>query len=382
MIKQKYIAISSFFTILFLLLIPRVCAQPVSVPKEKASEMRAQFVEYGRGFLGKPYKSGGIGPDSFDCSGFVYASAKGSMGIDLPRTSRALYSYTSRIELEDLQSGDLVFFKTTSSGSISHVGIWLGNDEFIHSASDGPKTGVIITNLKTDKYWNKCYAGAGKFLPSVSGEVKKTSADSAKTDGADAGSLQKKSQKSESSGDEMELVTPDMLASKGKDSFLSKIVLDLSLGIDWNFFSPDSVSLNYRGFDSMIHAYYDAKNFRPGIGTYIRYDSDTGIMQFPVVLTLTLGDYTRIFMGPVITAGSPEYDGEEIKSSVFPGIIGACWNTPSIKAGKVNVSFIQDIHYTVFNKKNGTALSPKKSVTSGLVFSSGVRVSLPMTNVL
>ncbi len=382
MIKQKYFAISSFFLILFVLLIPRVCAQPAALPKENAAEMRSQFVEYGKVFLGKPYKAGGIGPDSFDCSGFVYASAKGSIGIDLPRTSRALYSYTSRIELSDLQAGDLVFFKTTSSGTISHVGIWLGNDEFIHSASDGPRTGIIITNLKTDKYWNKCYAGAGKFLPSVSKEVKNESASSVKIDDADSGSSPKNLQKSEKSDGELELVTPDMLASKNQDSFLSKIVLDASLGIDWNFFTSNSVKLNYRGADSMIHARYNGENFRPGVGAYIRYDSDTKVMQFPVVLTLTLGDYTRIFMGPVITAGTPEYDGEEIKSSFFPGIMGVAWNTPSLKVGKCGISIFQDIHYTVFNKMDGTALRARNSVTSGLVFSSGIRVSLPISNIL
>ena len=59
-----------------------------------------------------------------------------------------------------------------------------------------------------------------------------------------------------------------------------------------------------------------------------------------------------------------------------------CWQTPSITAGKVKLSLQQDIHYSVFDQTNGAALSLKNSLVSGLVFSTGVRVTLPLANVL
>lgn len=59
-----------------------------------------------------------------------------------------------------------------------------------------------------------------------------------------------------------------------------------------------------------------------------------------------------------------------------------CFNSPSFKAGKTDVSFVQDIHYTVFNDTDGSALSALNSLATGLVFSSGVRVTLPLSTLL
>ncbi len=203
MIKQKYLALSSVAIIFFILIVPRVCAQPVSVTAEKAAELRLEMIDYGKKFLGKPYASGGIGPDSFDCSGFTYAVASASVGIQLPRTARGQYSYTSRIKFEELQAGDLVFFRTTSSGTISHVGLYIGNDEFIHSASAGPSTGIIITNIKTDKYWNRCYAGAGRLLTKAE--------ESALMPKEEKSQSEEKTEKAPPADDGLELVTEEML---------------------------------------------------------------------------------------------------------------------------------------------------------------------------
>lgn len=134
----------------------------------------------------------------------------------------------------------------------------------------------------------------------------------------------------------------------------------------------------------MAHAMYDG-DMKPGLGTYIRYDRGTGVVQLPIVLTYSLSEYIRLFIGPVITFGKPNLPGDsdqEIKASFFPGILGVCFNTPSIEAGKFKISFTQDIHYTVYNTTDKAALSPYKSLASGLVLSSGIRVTLPMSNVL
>ena len=93
----------------------------------------------------------------------------------------------------------------------------------------------------------------------------------------------------------------------------------------------------------------------------------------------------RIFAGPVFTIGTPYLPGnndERIKASVFPGILGISFNSPSFKAGKTDISFVQDIHYTVFNDTDGSALNALKSFATGLVFSSGVRVTIPLRELI
>jgi len=85
--------------------------------------------------LGKPYKWGAEGPDSYDCSGFTLkAWAKG--GVSLPHSSKAQAGYGSRVSVSDLQPGDLIFFHSP----ISHVGIYLGGGQMIHA----PRSGDVV----------------------------------------------------------------------------------------------------------------------------------------------------------------------------------------------------------------------------------------------
>lgn len=162
--KKEYIIFIGI-CILFFLMLPKVCAQN-SISPEKAAEMREKLITYSKEHLGCPYRSGSNGPATFDCSGFVFSMYRESTGIQLPRTSSAIYSKAKKIEKKDLEKGDLVFFKTTSSGKISHVGIYIEDDKFIHSASDGPETGVIISKLNSG-YWKKTYFASGRYLPEL-----------------------------------------------------------------------------------------------------------------------------------------------------------------------------------------------------------------------
>ena len=134
-----------------------VCAQELT-----PEEQRTLFLEQCRQYLGTPYKYGGISKTGMDCSGFIYTSAKQSLGIKLPRRAEDLYNATERLEKEQLQPGDFLFFK--AANTVNHAAVYIGDDEFIHSASDGPKTGVIISKL-SDSYWNTTFVGCGKFLP-------------------------------------------------------------------------------------------------------------------------------------------------------------------------------------------------------------------------
>lgn len=387
MIKDKSVII---FIILafFLMSIPRVCAQnaqsaqntqTASMSAGEAAITRQKMVDYSKKYVGCPYVLGATGPESFDCSGFVFSVSRESIGVQLPRTTKAIYKFCKDIDDSAREAGDLVFFKTTSSGEVSHVGIYMGNSQFIHCVSDGPNTGVIVSSLK-ESYWKSKYLCTKRYLPSSNSELL---ADSSKSNNSDS---EKKTSSASSSSSQRNSSSSKSSSSKlAGNGFLQKLVADASINLDWNFFTPDYFRLTWRGLDAMAHVRYEGKNFRPGVGTYIRYDAGTENLQIPFVFSLTLSDYVRAFAGPVFSIGKPTLPGnsdEKTKNSFFPGILGICWNTPSIKAGKTEISFVQDIHYTVFNKNDSSALSPRKSIPSGLVFATGVRVTLPLKNLL
>ena len=125
------------------------------------SSQQIRAVSIALNYVGTPYKSGGLDQEGFDCSGLVYASIKELVSYKIPRTSKELFNIGKNAE-GALLPGDLVFFDTT--GGPSHVGIFSGEGHFIHAASEGPKTGVIVSSLKED-YYKTRYLGARRVLP-------------------------------------------------------------------------------------------------------------------------------------------------------------------------------------------------------------------------
>ena len=108
------------------------------------------------GFLGVPYKRGGTGISGFDCSGFVRAMYENTLGLALPHNAKAQSEVTQKIDRDELQPGDLVFFNT-SRRAFSHVGIYIGDGKFIHSPRSGGE--VRIEDMR-DSYWVKRFNGA------------------------------------------------------------------------------------------------------------------------------------------------------------------------------------------------------------------------------
>lgn len=112
--------------------------------------------------LGTRYRLGGSNPEiGIDCSQFV-RRAYSTIGISLPQSSAGQIGVGKIIERGELEPGDLVFFKNTYKRGISHVGIYVGNGEFVHASNR--RQGVIVSRLDTP-YYKKHWAGARRVLP-------------------------------------------------------------------------------------------------------------------------------------------------------------------------------------------------------------------------
>lgn len=109
--------------------------------------------------LGVPYKWGGTTPSGFDCSGFVYYVLRCN-GINVSRTQTAMYSEGKPVSKSNLQPGDVVFFQNTYKAGLSHVGIYVGDGQFIHAPSSGKV--VSYADLYSD-YYVAHYYGAVRY---------------------------------------------------------------------------------------------------------------------------------------------------------------------------------------------------------------------------
>ncbi|MGL4731694.1 MAG: SH3 domain-containing protein [Clostridium sp.] len=127
-----------------------------------SSEKADKVINFGKTLLGKPYVWGAEGPNSFDCSGFTQYVFKKSVGVSIPRVSRDQSKFGQSVSRSNLQKGDLIFFDTDGSnnGYVSHVGIYMGGNQFIHASSSGKK--VIISNMTS--YYNNAFVNARRVL--------------------------------------------------------------------------------------------------------------------------------------------------------------------------------------------------------------------------
>lgn len=105
-----------------------------------------------------PYRYGGRGEKGLDCSGFVNVILREVYNQQMPGGSASMYTKVQRIKKEELQEGDLVFFRIYR-GRISHVGMYLSNNKFVHASTRG---GIMISDLN-EPYYRRYWAGAGRM---------------------------------------------------------------------------------------------------------------------------------------------------------------------------------------------------------------------------
>ena len=125
---------------------------------QATTDLGKEIVRVANQYIDVPYQFGGTTTAGFDCSGYtVYVYQQ--VGISLPRTAESQYNVGTTIAKEELQLGDLVFFENTYKKGISHVGIYVGENQFISATNSGVK----IYGLD-NSYWNPKYVGAKRVL--------------------------------------------------------------------------------------------------------------------------------------------------------------------------------------------------------------------------
>ncbi|HEY3417436.1 MAG TPA: NlpC/P60 family protein [Armatimonadota bacterium] len=127
--------------------------QPAAQPQENS---RAGIVSTARNYLGAPYSRGGLSYRGIDCSGLV-VRAMATLNRRVPHHAATLYHMGTKVVYDDLEPGDLLFFNTLGSG-VSHVGIWIGENKFIHASCS---RGVTVSELKG--YYSRRLVGARRI---------------------------------------------------------------------------------------------------------------------------------------------------------------------------------------------------------------------------
>jgi cell wall-associated NlpC family hydrolase len=123
------------------------------------NEESSSLNSYIQQWLHTPYKYGGMSKSGVDCSGFSSIVMRDVFDIDIPRTAEDQYNSGEKIRDGWRKPGDLVFFKNVRGRGVDHVGIFLGNNRFVHAST---KKGVIVSDLDED-YYHQRYVGSCRF---------------------------------------------------------------------------------------------------------------------------------------------------------------------------------------------------------------------------
>jgi cell wall-associated NlpC family hydrolase len=135
-------------------------ATPVPAPAQPTPTVASRVVDLAQTAIGSPYVFGGSSPvTGFDCSGLVHW-VLGQLGFDLGRTAAAQFQQGTPVSAGDLVPGDLVFFSNTYMPGLSHVGIYVGDGQFVDAGTE--RTGVRRASL-SDPYWASRFAGARRL---------------------------------------------------------------------------------------------------------------------------------------------------------------------------------------------------------------------------
>ncbi|MBZ4644689.1 MAG: hypothetical protein JG777_178 [Clostridia bacterium] len=140
---------------------PEVSRSGGQVDRGTSGSLAADIIGFSKKFLGVPYKYGGTSPKGFDCSGFTQYVFK-HFGININRVAHDQSEHGKKVDKKDLAPGDLVFFGNVKTGYIDHVGIYVGDNQFIHASSPGSDVKYDSLN---EGYYQRKYITARRIIP-------------------------------------------------------------------------------------------------------------------------------------------------------------------------------------------------------------------------
>lgn len=153
---------NNYLATLFLLVLVLPSCVPSQWQYRNIPLKRKQIVNTATQYIGTPYRHGGTTPSGFDCSGYVFF-VYNKNGIQIPRSTAQQYTKGQKIPYRMAQPGDLLFFRINMN-EISHVGIFVGNDTFVHAPSSGKH--VRYDSIK-NPYWQKRFYGAVSYFKTM-----------------------------------------------------------------------------------------------------------------------------------------------------------------------------------------------------------------------
>jgi len=299
------------FTVLFALTAVGLFAAPLSgnypsAPRATPAEARQRVVDAAKRYLGAPYQYTGSTMRGMDCSGLIFASFSDALGVTVPRTAAQLHNWSEKIPIGSAQAGDLLFFRTGAGTSITHVAIFLGNRQFIHSASAGSKTGVIYSSLD-EQYWARAFVTAGRALPAATSGGTTTTPTTP--------------------------TTPDRPGQPGTGTTSRPGSSGLSLFSGTNLYTGFAFAPSWNVLlvgDDIIRGYSSQILFGVELGPWFtfgielrpEYDALLGVVRIPLTLSWGHSDKLRFFAGAAYTYGNPSID---VDGKNWPYFNGTAW---------------------------------------------------------
>jgi probable lipoprotein NlpC len=313
-------------------------------------EARLRVITAAENYEHTPYRYGGLDRRGLDCSGLVYISFHDALGVSVPRNAWSLYSWVEKIQLKDAIPGDLVFFATTGNGTVSHVGIFVGDGRFIHSASEGLVTGVIYSDLD-ERYWSRTYTGAGRALPE------------ADVSNGMSGTRRVTKEK------------PPAVKQQKE----SNVLMGVAIAPTWNAYIPDGGVI--RGAAGQFRLGAAVKPFgQPmifGIELRPEWDGGLGIFRIPLTLSWGINDKLRFFAGPALSIGDAAmtFSGENrtyTGGTSWLGAVGVTYAPFALKIADGNLAPYGELAWqSYFSNNNNNNVAA--DLSAGLRFSTGLR---------
>ena len=336
-----------------------------SLTGAEAARARVNLLAAAESYLGTPYRYAGLDRRGLDCSGLVYLSFMDGLKYTIPRTSEGIYAWVEKIETSELQIGDLVFFVTTGS-VVSHLGIYAGGGRFIHSASEGPQTGVMYSRLD-EAYWKRTYKGAGRALPWDNAAAE---AMAAALNGGTSKSGESSSAGYQLSGDSS--ITSARMPSWADPGFFTGFGAAFTYG--GLFDGSPSV---FRGFSVTSAIGYKWEKYRVAVELRPELDRALGVFRLP--FTLSVGtDIIQVFAGPSYTFGDPYLkldDGNRYYSGgiYWFGELGVSAAFPPFKIRSGALSLYGELAWQPYMWEDWEEFSFKPDLTANFRFSTGLR---------